>query len=165
MQNIDLISFSVFGRMFCMIVWLLIPPNQCSVGHELPSSLSSLSASLRLVGPANRGSSRTGHHSILSLMQWIGIILVARCVVGCWRSPSRQNIRLAKWEVHASNKAIGYRAIKWPAFSKHLTLRWEQMPLLPSFFTCSEARRSMDHNWPLLQSSQESIYRPGKHGI
>ena len=38
----------------------------------------------------------------------------------------------------------------------------------PLFFTCGEARRSMDHNWPLLaslQSSQGSLYRPEKHGI
>ena len=37
-------------------------------------------------------------------------------------------------------------------------------------FTCGEAGRSMDHNWPLfvvcpLQSSQESIYRPEKHWV
>ena len=37
------------------------------------------------------------------------------------------------------------------------------------FFTCGEACRSMDHNWPrlsslLLESSQGSLYRPEKHG-
>ena len=37
-------------------------------------------------------------------------------------------------------------------------------------FTCGEAGRSMDHNWPLFvvclscQSSQGSLYRPEKHG-
>ena len=36
-------------------------------------------------------------------------------------------------------------------------------------FTCGEARRSMDHNWPSFvrpfESSQESLYRPEKQGI
>ena len=35
-------------------------------------------------------------------------------------------------------------------------------------FTCGEARRSMDHNWPLassFESSQGSLYRPEKHRI
>ena len=40
-----------------------------------------------------------------------------------------------------------------------------------NIFTCGEARRSMDHNWPsvclssLLESSQGSLYGPEKHGI
>ena len=35
-----------------------------------------------------------------------------------------------------------------------------------NIFTCGEARRSMDHNWPLasFESSQGSLYRPEKHG-
>ena len=34
------------------------------------------------------------------------------------------------------------------------------------FLPAAKQRRSMDHNWPRLlsQSSQESIYRPEKHG-
>ena len=36
-----------------------------------------------------------------------------------------------------------------------------------SIFTCGEASRSMDHNWPFVcpfESSQGSLYRPEKHG-